>query len=154
MATSKLGLATRALVSVLLRLARAYLLCVDVTRESSEEALLRAYKKVVLAVHPDKGGKKEDAQELQQAKETCKTFSQGLQRCRGEGWSRNRLLMHSRLLMYLIVPLLMPVERKTTCASLLCFASLVAVVDSGSVFQKSMICFEIDTMFLPSQFWP
>ena len=69
MACSKLGVATHAFVAVLLSLARAYQLAVDVNRDSSREQLLKAYKKVLLKVHPDKGGRKEDAQKLQTARE-------------------------------------------------------------------------------------
>ena len=69
MASSKVAAATRALVSVLLVLSRSYLLVLTVTRESSPEQVLQAYRKVLLKVHPDKGGKKEDAQKLQTAKE-------------------------------------------------------------------------------------
>ena len=52
MACSKLGVATRAFVAVLLSLARAYQLALDVNRDSSRELLLKAYKKLLLKVHP------------------------------------------------------------------------------------------------------
>lgn len=68
MPTSPLGVATRAFASVLLLLARRYQLHLVVNRDSSQEVLLKAYKKVVLKVHPDKGGTKEDAQKLQAVK--------------------------------------------------------------------------------------
>ena len=38
-------------------------------RDSSREPLLKGYKKVLLKVHPDKGGCKGDAQKLQTARE-------------------------------------------------------------------------------------
>ena len=69
MALSKFGAATRALVAVLLLLARSYNLLLDVNRDSSAEQLLKAYRKVLLKAHPDKGGKQELAQKLQAAKE-------------------------------------------------------------------------------------
>ena len=68
MPASALAAATRAFVSVLLLLARRYELYLAVNRDSSQQDLLKAYRKVVLKVHPDKGGKKEDAQKLQAAK--------------------------------------------------------------------------------------
>ena len=65
MATSKLGVATRAFVVVLLALARSYNLVLSVGRDSSQDALLKAYRKVLLKVHPDKCGNKADVQTLQ-----------------------------------------------------------------------------------------
>ena len=64
MPLSPLQRAKRAFVSVLLTLATAYGLHVDVTRDSSDEVLQKAYRKVSRAVHPDKGGSPEDAQRL------------------------------------------------------------------------------------------
>jgi len=69
MALSSLGAATRALVAVLLALARGYKLVLTVNRESSSEKLLQGYRKVLLKAHPDKGGKKEDFQKLRAARE-------------------------------------------------------------------------------------
>ena len=56
---STCDVATRAFVSVLLSLARTYDLCLAVNRDSAEDELLRAYKKLLLKAHPDKGGRKE-----------------------------------------------------------------------------------------------
>ena len=70
MPSSKVAVATRALVAVLVLLARRYKLVLEVNRDSSVEQLTKAYRKVVLRAHPDKGGTKEDAQTLQAAKET------------------------------------------------------------------------------------
>jgi hypothetical protein len=69
MGLSALAAATRALVSVLLVLSRSYSLPLTVNREASPEQLLRAYRQVLKKAHPDKGGKKSDAQKLQAAKE-------------------------------------------------------------------------------------
>ena len=41
----------------------------DINRDSPAERLLKAYKKVLLKTHPDKGGRKEHMQKLQAAKE-------------------------------------------------------------------------------------
>jgi len=61
--------AKRALVAVLRELAGSYELVINIQRESPDAAVLAAYRKVVLKVHPDKGGQVEDAQRLQGAKE-------------------------------------------------------------------------------------
>ena len=66
MASSRFLVATRAFVKVLLALARTYELALQVNRESSAEQLVKAYKKVLLKAHPDKGGRKEDVQKLQE----------------------------------------------------------------------------------------
>ena len=58
MATSNYSLAKRAFISVLLSLARAYHLIVDVNRDSSDPQVQKAYRRVLLKVHPDKGGRK------------------------------------------------------------------------------------------------
>ena len=68
MPSSLFLVATRAFVKVLLALARTYELALQVNRESSAEQLVKAYKKVLLKAHPDKGGRKEDVQKLQEVK--------------------------------------------------------------------------------------
>ena len=55
----------RALVSLLLRLASAYGVALDVRRESDEKAILQAYRRIAKKVHPDKGGTKKSFQALQ-----------------------------------------------------------------------------------------
>ena len=62
-------LAKRALVRLLLSLATAYRVRVNVSRESEDKAVLTAYKRVALKVHPDKGGRTQDFQKLQDAKD-------------------------------------------------------------------------------------
>ena len=56
MPVSQIGAATRAFVAVLLALARGYQLALHVNRDSDREQLLKAYKRVLLKVHPDKKG--------------------------------------------------------------------------------------------------
>jgi len=54
---------------VLRSLAESYGVEVDVSRDSPAASVTAAYKRVVLKVHPDKGGRLEDAQRLQVAKD-------------------------------------------------------------------------------------
>jgi hypothetical protein len=74
---SKVGVATRAFVVVLLALAKRYKLLLTVNRHSSTEQLVKAYRKLLLKAHPDKGGRKVDFQKLQQAKETWDAVRKG-----------------------------------------------------------------------------
>ena len=62
--------AKRAFVKVLLTLAALYSVQVPVTRDSADDEILRAFRKVALKVHPDKGGLLEHAQTLNDAKDT------------------------------------------------------------------------------------
>ena len=64
------AVAKRAFVTVLLALAAAYGVSVAVTRDSPDAALLRTYRRLLLRVHPDKGGTEEEQKKLQGAKET------------------------------------------------------------------------------------
>ena len=66
-------LAKRTLVSLLRSLGRAYGVPLTVTRDSADSAVTAAYRRNVLKVHPDKGGRVEDAQRLQGAKEAWDT---------------------------------------------------------------------------------
>ena len=61
--------ARRAFVTVLLALAAAYGVAVATNRDSTDADLLTAFKKLILRVHPDKGGSVADMQRLQGAKE-------------------------------------------------------------------------------------
>ena len=65
MATSRVLVAKRAFVSVILALAHAYKLVANINRDSTDDMVLRAYKRVMLKAHPDKGGKNSDMQRLQ-----------------------------------------------------------------------------------------
>ena len=64
-----LTLAKRAFVKVLLALASSYSVAAQVNRDTPDHAVLTAYKRVALKVHPDKAGTNEDFQKLQAAKE-------------------------------------------------------------------------------------
>ena len=69
MPTSSLAAATRAFVHTLLALARTYNLAPVGNRDSGDDALRKAYRRVLLKAHPDKGGDKAHVQRLQAAKE-------------------------------------------------------------------------------------
>ena len=69
MPSSLLTQATRAFVKVLLTLAQVYELALTVNRDSSEKDLLKAYRRVALKAHPDKGGSNKDFKTLQAARE-------------------------------------------------------------------------------------
>lgn len=62
-------MAKRALVLLLRSLAAAYGVPIAVTRESADSDVLRACRKVVVKLHPDKGGSLADAQRLNAAKD-------------------------------------------------------------------------------------
>ena len=62
------AVAKRAFVTVLLALAAAYGVPVAVTRESPDAALLRAYRRLLLRVQPDRGGTGDDQRKLQGAR--------------------------------------------------------------------------------------
>ena len=62
--------AKRALVKVLLALAAIYTVHLQVSRDSGDTQVLKAYKRVALKVHPDKGGLQEHYQSLIIAKDS------------------------------------------------------------------------------------
>ena len=66
MAAGRAQQAKRALVAFLMALMAAHNVRVNLTRESSDEDVLNSYKRMLLKVHPDKGGSKEAMQMLQQ----------------------------------------------------------------------------------------
>ena len=68
MVLSAVQIAKRAFVKILLAFAIQYQVSVNVSRDSADKDILAAYRRVVKKVHPDKGGKKEDQQKLQDAK--------------------------------------------------------------------------------------
>ena len=67
--TSTTQLAKRAFVRVLLALASAYLLSITVNRDSSDASVRAAYRRVLLKVHPDKGGSNDDMRRLNHARD-------------------------------------------------------------------------------------
>ena len=76
MPCSPLAAAKRAFVTVLLSVAAAYRIAVQVNRELEDKVLLAAYRRVALKAHPDKGGRKKDFQRLQGAREKWETAKQ------------------------------------------------------------------------------
>ena len=69
MPSSLLTQAARALVKVLLSLARVYELTLTVNRDSSEPDLLKAYRRVALKAHPAKFASNDNLRKFQQAEE-------------------------------------------------------------------------------------
>ena len=61
--------AKRALVKVLLTLAAVYSVRLTVSRDSPDDEVLRAFKRVLLKAHPDKGGLLAHSQDLNAKKE-------------------------------------------------------------------------------------
>ena len=68
MVLSAAQVAKRAFVRILLAFATQYQVSLSVSRDSADKDILAAYRRLVKKVHPDKGGKKEDQQKLQDAK--------------------------------------------------------------------------------------
>ena len=69
MPVSPVQQAKRALVALLLSLAQLYKLALTLSRESSDDAVAKAVKRVALKVHPDKGGTVLHTQELMAARD-------------------------------------------------------------------------------------
>jgi hypothetical protein len=69
MAVSPLQRAKRAFVIVLQSIAAAYSVQLDVTRESADNLVTSAFRRVAKKVHPDKGGKLVDSQRLLAARQ-------------------------------------------------------------------------------------
>ena len=96
MPASKAQSAKRAFVRVLTALGRSYGVPVAVTQDSTDACLLRAYRRLLLKVHPDKGGRKADAQRLQ-VRALCHTpksparFQGSVPRLR---WGRTKLSIY------------------------------------------------------------
>ncbi len=61
----------RALVLLLLELARVYGLTLNLTRDSPEKLVSTSYRKVMLRAHPDKGGSEDDSKRLKDAWGKC-----------------------------------------------------------------------------------
>ena len=69
MPVSPLQAAKRALVTLLLALAAAYNIAIAINRESEDEAIKKAFRRVILKAHPDKGGTASDFRSLNDARE-------------------------------------------------------------------------------------
>ena len=77
--------AKRALVSLLKLLATAYKCALDVTRDSSDQEVKSAYRKLSKRTHPDKGGREADQKRLNSAYER---WQQEVQKAPGRGGAR------------------------------------------------------------------
>ena len=69
MPVSVLQAAKRFLVNLLLTFARHYQVQLTISRESDDKDVAKAFKKMILKAHPDKGGRDGDAQKLNTARE-------------------------------------------------------------------------------------
>ena len=69
MAASARQVATRQFVKTLLTLAALYSLNLRATWDSTDDEVVKAFKRLALKAHPDKGGLLEHAKELNLAKE-------------------------------------------------------------------------------------
>ena len=69
MPVSVIQAAKRFLVNLLLTFARHYQVTLTISRESEDKDVVRAFKKMILKAHPDKGGREGDAQKLNTALE-------------------------------------------------------------------------------------
>lgn len=69
MAAGPVQVAKRALVTLLIALAQQYGVRLALKREDLDVLVNAAFRKVVKHVHPDKGGRLEDAQRLQAARD-------------------------------------------------------------------------------------
>ena len=69
MPVSVIQAAKRFLVNLLLTFSRHYEVQLTISRESDDKDVARAFKKMILKAHPDKGGRDGDAQKLNTARE-------------------------------------------------------------------------------------
>ena len=61
--------AKRSLVTLLIALALTYSVHVEINRDAADDVVNKAYRKVILKVHPDRGGCVTDAQRLSAARD-------------------------------------------------------------------------------------
>ena len=73
MPVSVIQAAKRALVTLLVAFARHYQVTLTISRESGDADVVKAFKKVVLKAHPDKGGRAGDASKLNDARDVWET---------------------------------------------------------------------------------
>ena len=72
---SAIDLAKRALVILLKSLAMSYGLELGLARDSPDNAIRNAYRKVSRKVHPDRGGDAEQQKALNRARDACRRFA-------------------------------------------------------------------------------
>ena len=84
---SSVDRAKRALVSLLIRLAKLYSIVLDITRDSADVDIRRAFKKVSRKAHPDRGGSGEHQQTLN---DTHAAWEQSQRDAKGRGRGRQR----------------------------------------------------------------
>ena len=77
MVASAVQLAKRALVSLVKAMAVQYHVIVMLNRDSPDAEVTRAFKKVALKAHPDKGGSTEDFRKLSEARESWEDCKAG-----------------------------------------------------------------------------
>jgi hypothetical protein len=73
MPVSVIQAAKRALVTLLVTFARHYQVTLTISRESGDADVVKAFKKVVLKAHPDKGGRAGDASKLNDVRQVWET---------------------------------------------------------------------------------
>ena len=83
----------RAFVKVLKELIRTYGVQLEVSRDTPDDAIKRAYKRLSLKVHPDHGGKSEDQQRLN---DSCIAWQDAVEQERPRGRPATRPLRPSR----------------------------------------------------------
>jgi hypothetical protein len=69
MPVSVVQAAKRVLVTLLLAFARHYEVRLVISRDSSDKDVVKAFKRVALKAHPDKGGREGDASKLNSARQ-------------------------------------------------------------------------------------
>ena len=90
MPTSAVQSAKRSLVKVLLALAALYSVALTLNRDSTDEQIKSACRRVALKAHPDKGGSVEHAQQLNAAKDAWeKAKAEAKPKGRPQGAARN-----------------------------------------------------------------
>ena len=81
--------AKRALVTLLLALASKYNVVLDLRRESADEVVRKAFRKVSLKTHPDRGGDPEEQKKLNAANDAWQAARNAPKQKRG-GWNAGR----------------------------------------------------------------
>ena len=96
MAVGPVQAAKRAFVRVLLALAVVYNVRLLITRDSSDTDVVKAYKKLSLKAHPDKGGKVEDQQALQEAKQAWEKAASDAVKAAKESHAARLIINHEK----------------------------------------------------------